>query len=91
MDAHMKTTLHISDALLNRAEEVASRERTTLREPSEEGLRHVLEGHQTQRQGFRLRQVTFRGQGFRAEIAGASWDRIRDLAYSGRGRSTERR
>ena len=38
----MKTTIDISDNLLNRAKEVARREKTTLKQLTEEGLHLVL-------------------------------------------------
>ena len=81
----MKTTVEISDALLARAKETAARRKTTLRELIEAGLRQVLEDQQEQRRGFRLRKASFRGTGLQAEAAGASWERIRDMAYEGRG------
>jgi hypothetical protein len=34
---------------------------------------------------FKLRRVSFRGKGLQAEKHGASWRRLRDLAYEGRG------
>jgi Bacterial antitoxin of type II TA system, VapB len=83
--ARMKTTLDISDPLLREARKVAARERTTLRALVEQGLRHVVaEGKRTA--PFRLRKASFRGKGLRPELADAGWDRLRDLAYEGRGR-----
>ena len=34
---------------------------------------------------FKLRRASFKGKGLQAEVRGASWDRLRDLAYEGRG------
>ena len=34
---------------------------------------------------FKLRKATFKGKGLRADLQGASWERIRDAAYEGRG------
>ena len=81
----MKTTVEISDALLAQAKEAAALRKTTLRELIEAGLRHVLEDQQQRRKSFRLRKASFRGQGLQAEAAGASWERLRDMAYEGRG------
>ena len=34
---------------------------------------------------FRLRKASFKGQGLQPGVAGASWERIREMAYEGRG------
>jgi hypothetical protein len=80
----MKTTIHIPDSLFEEARRVAHRERSTLRALVEEGLRRVLSDH-SKRGGFRLRKATFRGKGLQPGFKGASWDRIRDASYEGRG------
>ena len=80
----MKTTIEISDTLLEAARQVSRREKTTVRSLVEEGLRKVIaerEGSRT----FKLRKATFKGNGLQPQVAGASWDRIRDLIYEGRG------
>ena len=84
MVTHMKTTVEISDSLLDEARSVAEREETTVRALIEEGLRHVVKERKAG-PGFRLRKSTFRGQGLRPEIGEGSWERLRDLAYEGRG------
>ena len=84
MVTHMKTTVEIADALLEEARRLAESEGTTTRALIEEGLRHVVH----ERKGgpaFRLRKASFRGQGLRPEVGEGSWDRMRDLAYEGRG------
>jgi methylthioribose-1-phosphate isomerase len=43
MDTDLKTTIEISDALLEEARRVAARDRTTVRSLIEEGLRIVLD------------------------------------------------
>ena len=80
----MKTTLDISDPLLKEARKVAVRQRTTLRALVEQGLRQVVSEH-TRRRRFRLRNASFKGRGLREELGDAGWDRVRDLAYEGRG------
>ena len=80
----MKTTLDIADPLLRKARKVAARERTTLRALVEQGLRQVLV-EKEQRRPFRLRKASFKGRGLRPELGGAGWERLRDLAYEGRG------
>lgn len=80
----MKTTVEISDALLDEAKKVAAREGTTVRTLIEQGLRHAIS--QRKRAGaFRLRRATFKGRGLSAEVKGVGWDRLRELAYEGRG------
>ena len=82
MVTHMKTTIEISDAILERAKAVAAREGTTLRALVEDGLRQVL---QNRRAGtFQLRDASVDGNGLTPEFAGAGWDRIRDAIYDGR-------
>ena len=80
----MKTTLDISDPLLREARKIAARDRTTLRALVEQGLRKVIAERRAARP-FRLRKVTFKGQGLVPELRDADWDKIRDLAYEGRG------
>lgn len=80
----MKTTVDISDALLERARDLLTTEKTTLRALIEEGLRLVIEEH-SQRRPFRLRRASFGGRGLQAEMRGADWSTIRSMAYEGRG------
>jgi hypothetical protein len=80
----MKTTVDIADPVLREARKLAAREGTTLRSLMEEGLRRVLM-EKRRKAPFRLRLVTFGGQGLRPELQNASWDEIRELSYE-RGR-----
>lgn len=83
MVTHMKTTIEIADPLLAAAKKAADKSGTTLRALVEEGLRRVLrEGKPS---GFRLRRASFRGAGLQPEVREGTWERIRDLAYEGRG------
>ena len=80
----MKTTVEIPESLLEEAKRVAARQDTTLRVLIIEGLRRVI----TERKrvgAFRLRKATFRGKGLRPDVAGASWERIREMAYDKHG------
>lgn len=79
----MKTTLDISDPLLREVRKIAERERTTLRALVEQGLRQVV-AERKRVPAFRLRKVTFDGQGLNPEFEG-NWERIRDAIYEGRG------
>ena len=80
----MKTTVEIPDNLFEEARKVAHRDRTTLKVLVEEGLRKII-SERKRRKGFRLRKVTFKGNGLQSHLAGASWDQIRELNYEGRG------
>ena len=84
MGAHMKTTIEISDPLLQQARRLAARQGTTLRALVEYGLRKAI-AEKKQPEGFKLRRASFKGQGLQAQVAGATWDRLREMAYEGRG------
>ncbi len=80
----MKTTIEIADDLFERAQRVARKEKTTFRALTEQGLRLVLAGkHGKPKQLPPL--VTVRGSGLTDEFRNASWDKIRDEIYRGRG------
>jgi Arc/MetJ family transcription regulator len=80
---HMKTTIEISDAILEQAKAAAAREGTTLRALVEDGLRQVLKTRRVART-FRLRDASVGGDGLRPEFRDAGWDKIRDALYEGR-------
>ncbi|MEW6377344.1 MAG: type II toxin-antitoxin system VapB family antitoxin [Thermodesulfobacteriota bacterium] len=80
----MKTTLHIPDNLIEEARKLAHREHTTLKALVEEGLRRIISERQ-RRSRFHLRKATFKGNGLQPHLVGASWDKIRELSYEGRG------
>lgn len=80
----MKTTVEISEALLREAKRVAAREGTTVRTLIEQGLRHAV-AQRRRADAFRLRKATFKGEGLSAEAKRLGWDRLRELAYEGRG------
>lgn len=84
MGAHMKTTIEIADAVLEDARRLAQREGTTLRALVEQGLRNVV-SERRRRGAFRLRDLSFDGDGLRPELTGVGWERLRELAYEGRG------
>ena len=80
----MKTTIDIADPLLDKARRVAAREGTTVKALVEAGLRRVINDKE-QRRAFRLRRATFKGQGLQPGAEEMSWDRLREMAYEGRG------
>jgi Arc/MetJ family transcription regulator len=80
----MKTTIEISDSLLAEAKKLAAKEGTTVRAYVEEGLRRIL-SERKNRSRFRLRKATFKGEGLQSEVQDATWERIRNTIYQGRG------
>ncbi|MBT8396067.1 MAG: type II toxin-antitoxin system VapB family antitoxin [Gemmatimonadetes bacterium] len=84
MGTHMKTTIEVSDALLEAAKRHARARGTTLRTVVEEGLRAVLsrEGPMV---SFKLRQASVDGHGLRPDVREGGWDRIAELVYEGHG------
>lgn len=80
----MKTTVELPDSLLEEAKRVAARQDTTLRILIIEGLRRVIT-ERKRASSFRLRRATFRGKGLQPDVAGASWERVREMAYEKRG------
>lgn len=85
MGTHMKTTIELSDPLLERAKRLAARDSTTLRELVEAGLRHVLKERAQRAHHFELRDARVQGHGLSPEFSGASWNDIRSASYEGRG------
>jgi hypothetical protein len=81
----MKTTIELADPLLDEARALARRDGTTLRALVEQGLRLVIAQRRRGGTRFRLRDASFAGDGLRPELEGASWERLRELAYEGRG------
>ena len=80
----MKTTVEIPDSLLREAKKIASAEGVTVKALKEEGLRRIID--ERKRTGpFRLPKATFKGEGLQPHVAGSPWERIRDMAYEGRG------
>ena len=80
----MKTTIEISDALMEQARRLAARENTTLRALVEQGLHKVI-ADKKRAAGCRLRRASFKGEGLQPEVREAGWERIREMAYGGRG------
>jgi hypothetical protein len=80
----MKTTIEIPDSILKEARKLASREGTTVKALVVESLQKVIVERKRPR-AFKLRRATFKGKGLQPQVDGSSWERIRDLAYEGRG------
>ncbi len=84
MVSHMKTTINITDSLLEEAKELTRKEKSTLRALVEEGLNRVISERKA-RKKFSLRKAGFRGNGLQAEFEGEGWQKIRSAAYEGHG------
>lgn len=80
MASHMKTTVHIPDPLLAKAQQLAESEGTTLKALIQEGLQRVVADRAT-RPAFKLEDGSFGGQGLNPEFADASWEKIRAAIY----------
>jgi hypothetical protein len=80
----MKTTVEIADSLFAAVRRVARNEGTTMRALIEEGLRRIVR-ERSDRGGFELRKVSFRGDGIRPDLEDGSWDQIRRQIYEQRG------
>ena len=80
----MKTTIEISDSLLEEAKRLAAKEGTTVRAYVEQGLRRIL-AERKSRGRFRLRKATFKGKGLQPGVQDPTWERIRETIYQGRG------
>ncbi len=63
---------------------MAAREKTTLRALIEAGLRQVLRDRLGKAR-FRLRDASFGGRGLQPGFRDGDWQRMRDVAYEGRG------
>jgi hypothetical protein len=81
----MKTTIEIADPLLRDARKLAMREGVTLRTLVERGLSQVVRETAKSTRPFKLRPAAFKGRGLQAAFRNASWEKISQAAYEGRG------
>lgn len=84
MGNHMKTAIRMPESLLEQVRKVANIGSTMLKSLMEEGLRRIV-SKRKRRGKFKLRKTIFRGNGLQPDLDRASWDRIHDLSYEGRG------
>ena len=70
--------------ILNEAKRLAAKEGTTVRAYVEQGLRRIIAERKSSGQ-FRLRKATFKGKGLQPGVRDATWERIRETIYQGRG------
>ena len=79
----MKTTIEIADDLFERVQRAARKEKTTFRSLAEQGLRLVLKEKQDKPK--KLPPLLTVPGGLTGEFKDASWGKIRDGIYKGRG------
>lgn len=70
--------------MLEEAKKIAGREGTTVKALVIESLRRIL-AYRKRKPSFRLRRVTFKGNGLQPGAAGASWEQMKEMTYEGRG------
>jgi hypothetical protein len=84
MGPHMKTTIEIADSLFHEVKALARRDGVTVRALVERGLQGVVAERRVPR-SFRLRDLSYAGQGLEPTAADRSWEELRAMTYAGRG------
>lgn len=84
MLTHMRTTLDLPDPLFKQAKKLARQRNVPFRAIVAEALRSFLNRAQPS-VPFKLADGSFKGDGLVDGLAETDWERIRDLAYEGRG------
>jgi hypothetical protein len=85
MATHMKTTIEISDAVIEEVRKMAAESGQNMRQVVEAALRQSLEAERRRKKRFRLRDATVGGKGLRPGISYDEWGRVLDLSYGGSG------
>jgi hypothetical protein len=85
MASHMKTTVQIPDALLAEIQQIAAKNKTTLRALMQEGLQHVVEQERMKKKPFKLKDCSVGPKKVNEELVGRQWEDIVDLVYGDRG------
>lgn len=81
----MKTTIEISDSILDQVRKVAAERGQNMRQVVEAALRQTLEAERRQKKCFRLHDASVGGKGLRPGVSYDEWGRLLDLAYGGSG------
>ena len=84
MASHMKTTVQIPDALLAEIQQIATKNKTTLRALMQEGLQHVVERERTKKKPFKLKDCSVGDPNAPWPLEDKSWEEIRAIAYGDR-------
>jgi Arc/MetJ family transcription regulator len=77
----MKTTIELSDSLLEETKKIARNQGKTIREIMENALRSYLKQSRNSSRRFTLRTHTFKGNGTQGGIQEGNWETIRALIY----------
>ncbi len=86
----MKTTLDISDPILDRLRARAARDGTSMKTLVNAALRQFLGASGGPRpKKFKLRDASVKGNGLAPGIREGDWEQIRDIIYEGRGGSPQ--
>lgn len=85
MLTHMRTTLDLPAPLLRKARQVARQRKATFRALMTDALRRYLQEPSSKQSPFKLPDRSFQGDGLVAGLPETDWERIRELAYEGRG------
>ncbi len=80
----MRTTIDLPDGLYTRVRRLAEATGRTLRDVTIEGLERVVRDASRRRQ-FRLQDGSWGHGGLVEGLDETDWDRIREMAYEGRG------
>jgi hypothetical protein len=80
----MKTTIEISDPLMDQAPAVAAQRGQALKEIVEEGLRIVVEANRRQKKKFRLPDRSVPGKGLRPGLSYEDWGTVLERAFGSR-------
>jgi hypothetical protein len=81
----MKTTIDISDSIMDRLRARAARDRTTMRELITAALQQFLSPAPKGSKPFKLPDASVGGNGYAPDIRPGDWDQIRGMIYEGRG------
>ncbi len=84
MPLHMRTTVDLPEALLQRAKQIAEARSVPVQVLIEEGLRDVIERYSPP-QTFELEDCSFGVGGLVDDLEPGDWPAIRERAYEGRG------
>jgi hypothetical protein len=81
----MKTTIELSDALINELKHQAKEKKSTMREIMEEALRLYFDRNSRDKKPYIFKNRSFKGNGVCDGVAEGEWDSIRGRIYEGRG------
>jgi hypothetical protein len=80
----MKINIEITDDLLREISALALREKLTMEELVERGLR-LLVAEEIRNRPFTLRDASFKGEGPQPPFRDADWHKLCEMVYEGRG------